>query len=84
MEQLFDDATMKLLINCKLAVCRHLRAANKDVNPEDIIFCGAFLPSARMILKYGDDMFVAELTADRARIEVKQFVNTTCSVCDVL
>lgn len=84
MEQLFDEATMKLLIDCKLAVYKHLQSANKDVNPEDITVCGAFLPSTKMILKYGDDMFVAELTADGAQIEVGQLVTMSCSIWDVL
>jgi hypothetical protein len=82
--QLIDEATMRLLINCKLAVYKHLQVNNRDINPEDITFCGTFLPSANAILRHGDDLFVAELTDDRAHIEVRQFVNTTCSVCDVL
>lgn len=82
--QLFDEATARLLINYKLAVYKHLRVNNRDINPEDIIFCGAFLSSTNAILRYGDDLFVAELTDGRAHIEVRQFVNTTCSVCDVL
>ena len=84
MEQLFDDATMRLLIECKSAVYRPLQAANKDVNPEGITVCGAFLPSAKMILKYGDDMFVAEPTADKAHIEVRQLEIMSCSIWDVL
>lgn len=81
---LFDEATARLLINYKLAVCKHLQVNNRDINPEDITFCGSFLPSANAILRHGDDLFVAELTDGRTHIEVRQFVNTTCSVCDVL
>lgn len=84
MEQLFDEATMRLRIDCMRAVYRHLRAANKDVNPGDITVCGVFLPSAKMILKYGDNMFVAEPTADKAHIEVRELAIMSCSIWDVL
>jgi hypothetical protein len=83
--QLFDEATMKLLIDCKLAVYKHLQSANKDVNPEDITVCGAFLPSAKMILKYGDDMFIAERADDIPNIiEVSQLETVSYSIWDVL
>ena len=79
-----DKALMKLLTDCKFAVCKHLQVNNRDINPKDITFCGALLPSAKMILKYGDDLFVAELTDDKTRIEVRQLVTMSCSIWDAL
>ena len=84
MEQLLDKTTIRLLIECKNAVYKHLQAANKDVNPKGITVCGVILPSAKMILKYGDDMFVTEPTADKAHIKVRELVTLSCSIWDVL
>jgi hypothetical protein len=82
--QLIDEATMKLLINCELAVYRHLRSTGRDVNPEDIKFCRMFFPSEEMILKYGDTFFSARRTDDRKSIEITEYEPAGGSIWDVL